>query len=238
MTVQITITIATISFIERIITKRSIDDIHPHTVCKLNGSCPIIFFYRLFGIIILATKQPIRSFRCSSYKYILDIGCHTRKHLHPVRVFFIYVRIRIDKVMDSQQIHMFEKLDFISIVETGINHRHMHTFTCKTSRMKAVPSMDLNLTKSFSIRISGFLPVIGYFFLALFVACRNAIGLRPYLLNIRHERHFLHLIHQCRIRHFEYHRIIPLTRSNQFSTGSQQFLYIGLTHRQIGFIHR
>ena len=196
MSIQIPITIAPIAFIKFVITKGSIYHIHAYTIGKFNGCCPIVLFDRLFGILVFTTEQPIRSLGSCTHKSILDVGSHTRKHLHTVRVFCIDVRIRIHEITGSEQIHLLEELDFIGIVETGINHRHMHTLSCKACCMKAIASMDVDLTERLSIIMTRFFHIVGHFLSTLLVTRRNTIGLCPHFLNSFHERLFSHFIHQ------------------------------------------
>ena len=238
MAVQVAITITAKSFIESMIPQRSVHDIYSHTVGKLNGRCPIIFFHRLFGVLVFATKQPVRCLRSRTHKDIFHVGSHARKHLHAVGVFFINIGVRVYEVTCAKQVHLLEEIDFIRIVETSIDDRYVHTLAREACPMKTITAMDIDLTESLAVMMSGFLHLIGHFLLPFLVARRDAVGLCPHLFHPCHERHLLHLVHQSCIRHFQHHGIVPLAGRDQSSTHIRQLLYIDTAHRQVGFIHR
>ena len=135
-----------------IIAETAADDIDTYGVGKLCGHRPIVFFHRLFGLLVFAAQEPVTCLWGCADEYLRLARSHSREHLCTVICLLIeMLAVGIDEILGTHDVSMGEGGYDVGILETTVENGDSDAFAHESDVMQTVSSQHLNLLLAIAI---------------------------------------------------------------------------------------
>ena len=219
--------------VEGIVTQRGVDDVHAHTVGKLDRRCPIVLLYQVLGILVFAAQQPEGGFGCGTYHHVGTVHSDARQYAQAVAALGIDVGRGVHKVLYPQNADILHGRYTVDVMIAGVYHGYRHALPAEACLVQLVAPAHLYLRDGCPIDAVAIDGRTIHQRVAPFGEGR-AFGSRPYLLGHADKGERKNASDKCSVVARDGDKVIPLTRHHHVHALPAYFVDILAANGQVG----